>query len=106
MHCQSNLAMILPVGRGWKEGTTSPKISVIVPSASPQDVGPLSIQSSGHSPLIGLRRAGPTTQAIRQQASIHMASTHCGVDLASSNGCKAFGVDSHPIVPHQQIKWV
>jgi hypothetical protein len=35
MHCQSNLAMILPVGRGWKEGTTSPKISVIVPSASP-----------------------------------------------------------------------
>jgi hypothetical protein len=35
-----------------------------------------------------------------------MASTHGGVDLASSNGRKVLGVDGHPIVPHRQIQWV
>ena len=97
--------MILPVGAGRQEGTPSPNFSLIValglvPSALRRDVGPLSIQSSGHSPLLGLRQAGPTTRAIRRQATIHMASTHGGVDLASSDGRKALGVDGRPIVPH------
>jgi hypothetical protein len=35
-----------------------------------------------------------------------MASTHNGVDLASSDGRKALGMDGRPIVPHRQIQWV
>jgi hypothetical protein len=67
---------------------------MLVPSAfNPRD----------NSPLIGLRRAGPTTRAICRQATIHMASTHNGVDLASSDGRKALGMDGRPIVPHRQI---
>jgi hypothetical protein len=29
-----------------------------------------------------------------------------GVDLASSDGRKALGISSYPIVPHWQIQWV
>jgi hypothetical protein len=94
--------MILHVGTGRQEGIPSPNFYLIVLLGH----SPLSIQSLGHSPLSSLPRAGPTTRAIRRQASIHMASTHCGVDLASSNGRKALGVDGHPIVPHRQIQWV
>jgi len=54
----------------------------IVPSALRWDVGLLSVLSSGHSPLSNLQWAVPMTQAILQQASIHTASTHCGVNLA------------------------
>ena len=75
----------------------------LVPSALRQDVGRLSVQSSGYSPLSDLRQAGPTTRAIHQQASIRTALTHCGVDLASSVGCKALGVDGRQIVLHRQI---
>ena len=35
-----------------------------------------------------------------------MASTNGGVDLASSNGHKALGMDAPQIVPHWQIQWV
>jgi hypothetical protein len=103
--------MILPVGRGWQEGIPSPKYSLIVASGH----SPLSFASGrwspqrsipDNSPLIGLRRAGPTTRAIRQQATIHTASTHNGVDLASSDGRKALGMDGRPIMPHRQIQWV
>jgi hypothetical protein len=111
MHRQSTQTMILPVGAGRQEGIPSPNFSLIValglvPSALRRDVGPLSIQSSGHSPLIGLQQAGPTTQAIHQQATINTASTRGGVDLASSDGCKALGVDGRSIVLHQQIQWI
>ena len=103
--------MILPVGAGRQEGIPSPNTvrllrRDIVPSALRSDVGPLSFQSLGHGPFICLRQAGPTTQAIRRQATIYTASTHGGVDPASSDGRKALGVDGRPIVPHQQIQWV
>jgi len=94
--------MILPVGAGRQEGIPSPNFNLIVALGH----SPLSFQSSGHGPFIGLRQAGPTTQAIRRQAIIHTASTHGGVDLASSDGRKALGVDGRSIVPHRQIQWV
>ena len=74
LHRQSNRAMILPVGRGWRERYPFSQIQfdccigTIVPSALCLDVGPLSVQSLGHSPFIGLRQAGLTTQAICRQA--------------------------------------
>ena len=67
LHRQSNRAMILPVGRGWRERYPFSQIQfdccigTIVPSALRLDVGPLSVQSLGHSPFIGLRQAGLTT---------------------------------------------
>ena len=103
--------MVLPVGTGRQEGIPSPCFYLIVVSGQ----SPISFASGrwspqrsilGNSPLIGLRRAGPTTRAIRRQATIHMASTHNGVDLASSDGRKALGLDGRPIVPHRQIQWV
>jgi len=35
-----------------------------------------------------------------------MASTHGGVDPASSDGREALGVDGRSIMPHWQIQWV
>jgi len=43
---------------------------------------------------------------MRQQATIHTASTRGGVDLASSDERKALGVDGRSIVLHRQIQWV
>ncbi len=81
--------MVLPVGTGRQEGIPSPCFYLIV--------------ALGQSPLSCLRRAGPTARAKRRQATIHMALTHGGVNLASSDGRKALGVDGRPIVPRRQI---
>jgi hypothetical protein len=48
----------------------------------------------------------PRLEPFVDKPCYHTASTHDGVDLASSDERKALGVDGHPIVPHWQIQWV
>jgi hypothetical protein len=81
--------MILPVGRGWQEGIPSPKISLIV--------------ASGHSPLSFVSIRWSPKHLILKTQSLRWLVTGGGVDLASSDGLKALGVDGCPIVPHKQM---
>jgi hypothetical protein len=101
--------MILPVGTGRQEGIPSPNFCLIVASGQ----SPLSFVSGHWSPqrlILGttfpsLAYDGlvPQPEPYVDKPCYHTASTNGGVDLASSDGHKALGVDGNPIVPHQQI---
>jgi len=61
----------------------------------------LSIQSS-----LAYDMLVPRPEPFVDKPYYHTASTHCGVNLASSDGRKALSVDGRSIVPHRQIQWV
>jgi len=109
LHSRSNRMMILPVGTGRQEGIPSPNFYSIVASGQ----SPLSFASGRWSPQHSILRTtvpslaydglGLRPKPCGNKPCYHMASTHGGVDLASSDGRKALGVDGHPILLHRQI---
>ena len=82
------------------------RVRTTVPSALHQDGGPISIQSSGQQSPQRLSTSCHDPSHTSTKPTYHSALAHNRVDLASSNGRKALGVDGHPIMQDWQILWV